>query len=77
LYEFDLQTLYDSDISWKSFVSLSEGLIRHGLSEIRKLKLDMAEFRNPEIANEINYALENRITGFGFESMLFNRVKLP
>jgi hypothetical protein len=35
----------------------------------------MAEFRNPEMANEISSALEKRITGIGLRNMLWNRVK--
>jgi hypothetical protein len=75
LYEFDLQTLYDFDFSWKSFMPLRKGLICHGFSELSKLKLDMAEFRNAQMANQINSALEKRITGFGFEIMLWNKVR--
>jgi hypothetical protein len=66
----DLQTFYDFDFSWKSWVALSHVLMDHIDEELKDLELDVSKFKNADMATYAACALRAGMTNKEFISMM-------
>jgi hypothetical protein len=66
----DLQTFYNFDFSWKSWVALNGVLMDHIDGELEDFELDVSKFKNAHMADYAACALQVGMTNKKFMSMM-------